>query len=110
MVARDYYTVAGHHYLSIVDCYSDWIYIYHFGTNGATSDKLITVCRILFTNYGVPEEFDSDGGSQLTALKFQAFLSNWGVHHRLSSVEYPQSNRGADLGVKAAKQLSRFIY
>jgi len=89
MVAGDYYTVAGHHYLSIVDRYSGWICIYHFGTNGATSDKLITICRTLFTNYGVPEEFGSDGGPQLTASKFQAFLSNWGVHHRLSSAEYP---------------------
>ena len=59
----------------------------------------------LFTNYGVPEEFSSDGGPQLTANKFQQFLSDWGVKHRLSSEEYPQSNDRAELGVKAAKRI-----
>lgn len=67
--------------------------------------KLISVCRSLFTTYGAPDEFSTDGGPQLTSNAFKAFLLNWGVHHRLSSAEYPQSNGRAELGVKSSKRI-----
>eukprot|EP00111_Clytia_hemisphaerica_P024894 TCONS_00073371-protein len=105
MITGDYFIVASHHYLTIIDKYSGWNCLYHFGPNEATSATLISTCRTLFTNYGVPEEFSSDGGPQLTANKFKQFLSDWGVKHRLSSAEYPQSNGRAELGVKAAKRI-----
>ena len=105
MITGDYFIIANHHYMTIIDKYSGWNCIYHFGTNEATSMTLINTCRTLFMTYGVPEEFSSDGGPQLTAHKFQQFLSAWGVKHRLSSAEYPQSNGRAELGVKAAKRI-----
>ena len=105
MITGDYFMITGHHYLVIVDRFSGWICVYHFGTNEATSATLISICRTLFTTYGVSEEFGSDGGPQLTSNSFQTFLKNWGVHHRLSSAEYPQSNGRAELGVKAAKRI-----
>ena len=105
MITSDYFIIAGHHYLTVIDKYSGWNCLYHFGINEATSTTLISTCRTLFTNYGVPEEFSSDGGPQLTANKFQQFLSDWGVKHRLSSAEYPQSNGRSELGVKAAKRI-----
>ena len=105
MITGDYFVISGHHYLIIIDRFSGWNCLYHFGANEATSTTLINVCRTLFTNYGAPEEFGSDGGPQLTATNFQEFLSDWGVHHRLSSAEYPQSNGRAELGVKAAKRI-----
>ena len=37
--------------------------------------------------------------------EFQNFLHQWGVRHRRSSANYPQSNGRAELGVKAAKRL-----
>jgi len=104
MVTADYFVVSGHHHLTVVDHYSGWICVFHF-KNKATSATLISVCSTLFTTYGVPEEFGSDGGLQLTAATFQTFLTNWGVHHRLSLAEYPQSNGRAELGVKAAKRI-----
>ena len=47
----------------------------------------------------------SDGGPQFIAHQFQEFLHQWGVQHRLSSGEYPQSNGRAELGVKSAKSI-----
>ena len=63
-------------------------------------------CRILFENYGAPE-FASDGGPQFTSAEFHNFLKDWGIHHRLSSAGYPQSNGRAELAVKAAKRIIR---
>lgn len=48
---------------------------------------------------------NSDGGPQFTSSEFTLFLKDWGIHHRLSSVDYPQSNGRAELGVKSAKRI-----
>ena len=104
-ICMDYFELNAHAYLSIVDRFSGWICIYSFSIGQATSEKLITICRDLFTSYGAAEEISSDGGPQLTATKFEQFLAAWGVKHRTSSVSYPQSNGRAELGVKAAKRI-----
>ena len=93
-----------HSYLSIVDRFSAWLSIYHF-PGSATARQLISICRELFKMYGVCEEISSDGGPQFISGDFKAFLENWGVKHRLSSVDYPQSNGRAELGVKASKRI-----
>ena len=104
-VCADYLSLNGHSYLSVVDRYSGWLSIFHFEPHQSTSPNLITVCRDLFTAYGAPEVFGSDGGPQFTATSFQDFLKDWGVTHRLSSAFYPQSNGRAELGVKTAKRI-----
>ena len=58
-------------------------------------------------SFGAPVELASDGGSSLTSHRFQTFLRNWGVRHRLSSVGFPHSNCRAELAVKSAKRLIR---
>ena len=103
MACADYLEVSGHYYLSYVDSFSGWLSIFHFKQHHATTKNLISECRLLFENYGVPEEFSSDGGPQFTSTEFQIFLKDWGVHHRLSSAGYPQSNGRAELAVKSSK-------
>ena len=106
-ICGDYFFVEAHSYLVVVDRYSGWPCIYHFPPGHSNSTNLVKVLRELFTSYGTPEEFSSDGGPQLTSKQFDDFLKFWGVHHRLSSVEYPQSNGRAELGVKSMKRLIR---
>ena len=105
LICGDYFEVEGHAYLVAVDRFSGWLNLYNFGPGQATASTLVTTFRSLFIAYGAPEEFDSDGGPQLTSSTFQDFLQNWGIKHRLSSVAYPQSNGRAELGVKAAKRI-----
>jgi len=57
--------------------------------------------------FGVPEEVSSDGGPQFTSSTFDTFLKQWGIHHRIYSIGYLQSNSRAELAVRAAKQGSR---
>ena len=67
--------------------------------------KLINILRDLFVSYGVAEELSSDGGPQFKAHQLNAFLQLWGVKHRKSSVDYPQSNGRAESAVKSAKRI-----
>ena len=65
----------------------------------------VSICRQIFIAYEVGKEIGSDGGPQFKAIEFTSFLKDWGVRHRLSSVDYPQSNGRAELGVKTAKRI-----
>ena len=103
-ICLDYFEVGHHTYLSCVDRFSGWITINHYSQK-ATSAKLISTLRDIFGSYGVSEEISSDGGPQFTSTEFTTFLNNWGIKHRLSSVQYPQSNSRAELGVKSAKRI-----
>ena len=105
-ICMDYFELASHSYLVIADRFSGWITIYHFPTR-ATSSQLISICRASFKDYGVSEELSSDGGPQFASHEFKRFLEDWGVHHRLSSAEYPQSNGRAEVGVKTARRIIR---
>ena len=106
-ICMDYFSLDVYSYLVTVDRFSGWPCVYHMKNGDATSSVLIKICRELFSTYGVPEEVASDGGPQFKADKFQQFLTAWGIHHRNSSVEYPQSNGRAEVGVKTMKRIIR---
>ena len=104
-VSGDFFTVNGNNYLVLVDRYSGWFTISFFEPYTATAKNLIQECAALFTAYGAPETFASDGGPQFVAAEFQSFLLDWGVKHRMSSAHYPQSNGRAEAAVKTAKRI-----
>lgn len=56
--------------LSIADRLSSRPSIYYFKGSTMNSMKLKSICRYLFTSYGVTEEFISDGGLQFPAQFF----------------------------------------
>ena len=107
-ICADYFQLECHSYLSIVDRCTAWLNIYNFLPGQSTSQTLIDTFRTLFIAYRVPEEISSDGDPQFIAHSFQTFqtfLSGWGIKHHLSSIDYPQSNERAELGVKSAKRI-----
>ena len=103
-VAADYFCKESHAYLTVVDCFSGWMNIFHFPAS-ATASSLINICRDIFITYGIPTTFASDGGPQFVSHSFQQFLKNWDVAHRKSSVGYAQSNGRAEAAVKTSKRI-----
>lgn len=105
-IAADYFESHGHNFLVIADRLSGWTEI--FSCNGSTksnADGLVANLRCLFRMFGVPTELSSDGGPQFRASVTEDFLARWGVHHRISSAYFPQSNGRAEVAVKTAKRL-----
>ena len=61
----------------------------------------------MFAQYGVPEEIATDGGPPFQSHEWMQFLKQWGIHHRESSANFPQSNGRAELAVKSCKRMLR---
>ena len=103
-VCADYFFIESHGYLVVVDRYSGWPCAFHFPPGHTTTAKLLAVLRDLFATYGIPEEISTDGGPQFKH-QYEDFLQKWGIHPRLSSVGYAQSNGRAEAGVKTMKRI-----
>ena len=75
-VATDYCDVKGHHYLIIVDRFSNWPVVYkvNSGTYNSGAKGLLCVLREVFAMFEVPDEVSSDGGPEYRAEVTQKFF------------------------------------
>ena len=103
----DFFEFNGHHYLLIGDRFSGWVEVFSasHGTHSAGSLGLQAALRQFFATFGVPDELSSDGGPEFVAISTSDFLKKWGIHHRVSSAYFPQSNGRAEVAVKKIKRL-----
>ena len=101
-MCADYFKYKGCNYMVVVDRYSGWPIVQQ-SRDG--SSGLVKRLREIFVTYGIADELSSDGGPEFTSEETQQLLSNWGVHHRLSSVALAHSNGRAELGVKTCKRM-----
>ena len=106
-IACDYFSYKGRYYFVAADRLSGWTEQSHIkvGTTEAGAAGLLRALRQLFMTFGVPVEISSDGGPEFIARETQAFLQQWGIHHRVSSAYLPSSNGRAELAVKSTKRL-----
>ena len=101
-ICADYFKYKGCNYMVVVYRYSGWPIVQQ-SRDG--SSGLVKCLRKVFVTYGIADELSSDDGPEFTAEATQQLLSNWGVHHRLSSVVLAHSNGRAERGVKTCKRM-----
>ena len=90
--------------MAYADRLTGWLELAHF-PSGATSHKIKIHLRRYFTRWVAPEQLSTAGGTNLASEEMAEFLKDWGVTARLSSAQYPQSNRRAEAAVKTAKRI-----
>ena len=101
-ICTDYFKYKSCNYMVVVDRYFGWPIVQQ---SRDVSSGLVKCLREIFVTYGIADELSSDGEPEFTAEETQQLLSNWGVHHRLSSVALAHSNGRAELGVKTCKRM-----
>ena len=105
VVCADFFEFHGHSYLIIVDKYSNWLSVLKLPQD--TSKHLVNAFRDYFSTFGIAETVCTDGATVFTSEETSKFFSTWGIKHRISSAYHAESNKRAELGVKAAKRLIR---
>lgn len=103
IVASDVFNFAGHEYLLIADHYSGFFDFKRLRSTSST--ETIKHLKQWFSTHGIPEIFESDGGTNYTSKEFKEFSNGWKFEHRMSSPRYPRSNGFAERNVQTAKNL-----
>ena len=103
-LAIDFCSHAGHSFLVLVDCYTDWPDVVHL-CHDTTTPSLLMALKQAFCRSWTPDVIWSDQGPQFMSKLFQDFSKEWGFRHATSSPTYPQSNGKAEATVKSMKKI-----
>ena len=88
-----------------IEYYSKMPTVQKMPTSQCNSAKMITVLKELFAEHGIPEEIQSDNGSQFASHLFAEFTKDWNIKHSPSLPKNPRSNGKAVSAVKIVKGL-----
>lgn len=102
-VGLDLCELKKHHYLIIVDYYSNFIEVDELHTT--TSEQVVAVCKSQFARHGIPNTVISDNGPQFASQTFHEFSLTYQFQHHTSSPYHPQSNGKAEKAVQVVKGL-----
>lgn len=102
-VGADLCAINNKHYLVLVDYYTNFLYWYE--VNKQTSAAVITACKHLFSQEGIPMELFSDNGPCFNSSEFRGFAMDWDFKHNTSSPGFSQSNGLAESGVKRLRHI-----
>ena len=86
-VGADLFELEGIKYLLLVDYFSRFIEVVKL--TSTTSTTIISVLKIIFSRYGIPERLISDNGPQFVSREMKAFSVSYGSVHVMSSPHYP---------------------
>ena len=88
-------------YLCVVDYHSKFPVVKQI--DGLTTESLIKMCKIIFTEYGFPRRIKSDAGTNFVSKKFKAFYRHLNIHQAISLAYNHQSNGQAEAWVNFIK-------
>lgn len=103
IVASDLFELKGKTYLVICDSYSGYLDFQQL--KGQSSYEVIEQLKRWFAVHGVPEELQTDNGTQYMSREFKIFQKEWKFNHVTSSPHHHQGNGLAERAVQVAKNI-----
>ena len=101
-VSGDIFTFESVNYLLVVDAYSKWPSCVPL--RSLTSSSIIAEVARVFCDFGTPEVFMSDNGSQFDCVEFRAFCDRRNIRAVSSSPTYAQSNGLVERHIQTVKR------
>jgi hypothetical protein len=101
-VSGDIFTFESVNYLLVVDAYSKWPSCVPL--RSLTSSSIIAEVERVFCDFGAPEVFMSDNGSQFDCAEFRAFCGRRDIRAVSSSPTYAQSNGLVERHIQTVKR------
>ncbi|CAH2097604.1 unnamed protein product [Euphydryas editha] len=105
IVASDLFELKGKTYLVIYDSYSGYLDFQELKSQ--SSYEVIKQLKLWFSVHGVPEELQTDNGTQYMSSEFKNFQKEWKFNHVTSSPHHHQGNGLAERAVQTAKNILR---
>ena len=102
-VASDCFELDGHHYVVLVDLYSDYIEVAEL--LNMTTTALIKQMKPIFATHGSPAVLITDNGSNYASQEFKSFTKDWEIHHVTTSPHHHKANGKAESAVKIMKNI-----
>lgn len=102
MVSGDLFQFGGVDYLLVVDSYSKWPCAVRL--RGTSASAVIAELDRIFSDFGTPEEFESDNGTQFVCAEINDFFARRRVRHVTSSPEYARSNGLVERHIQTVKR------
>ncbi|GJU58718.1 reverse transcriptase domain-containing protein [Tanacetum coccineum] len=94
----------GNKYILVaVDYVSKWVEAQALPKNDAC--VMIKFLRRLFTRFGVPKSLISTRGTHFCNSQLEKALQKYGVTHKLSTADHPQTNRQTEVTNRAIKRI-----
>ncbi|XP_058980999.1 uncharacterized protein K02A2.6-like [Musca domestica] len=91
----------GKYFFVLVDAFSKWPEVRI--VRDITTETTIEVCRSIFAQFGIPNILVSDHGTQFKSAKFQEFLKQNGIMHKLGAPYHPATNGQAERFIQTFK-------
>ncbi|CAG4931717.1 unnamed protein product [Colias eurytheme] len=103
IIASDLFELKGKTYLVICDSYSGYIDFQELKSQ--SSYEVIEQLKRWFSTHGIPEELQTDNGTQYMSREFKTFQKEWRFNHVTSSPHHHQGNGLAERAVQTAKNI-----
>lgn len=102
VVGTDLFFFNNKEYLIITDYFSKCPFVKQV-SGRCTSDAIIQLTKLVFSEHGIPTKVISDNGPQFASEEYHNFSQTWGFKHVTSSPHYPRSNGLVERSIQTVK-------
>ena len=103
MCTTDIFILEGVDHQVVGNFYLKMIFIQHIAPGQSNANKVVSLLKEMFAEYGIPKVLHSYNGPQYVSAQLANFCISWGITHETSSLHYLQPNGFVKAYIKSIK-------